>query len=45
VLTPPPLCLLTLDWLSELWSALDLTQERTASTLAAQAEWQAGRSL
>jgi hypothetical protein len=35
-----PLCLYTLDWLSELWSALHLTRERTASTLAAQAEWQ-----
>lgn len=35
-----PLCLYTLDWLSELWSALYLTQERTASTLGAQAEWQ-----
>jgi hypothetical protein len=35
-----PLCLYTLDWLSELWSALHLEQSRTASTLAAEAEWQ-----
>ncbi len=35
-----PLCLFTLDWLSELWSALYLSPHRTASTLAAQAEWQ-----
>ncbi len=34
------LCLYTLDWLSELWSALYLGSHRTASTLAAQAEWQ-----
>jgi hypothetical protein len=35
-----PLCLYTLDWLSELWSALYLQPQRTAGTLAAQAEWQ-----
>ncbi len=35
-----PLCLYTLDWLSELWSVLYLTPDRTASTLAGQAEWQ-----
>ncbi len=35
-----PLCLCTLDWLSELWSALYVGPERNASTLAAQAEWQ-----
>jgi len=35
-----PLCLYTLDWLSELWSALYLEPKRPASTLAAQAEWQ-----
>ena len=35
-----PVCLFTLDWLSELWSVLYLSPERTASTLAAQAEWQ-----
>jgi hypothetical protein len=35
-----PLCLYTLDWLSELWSALYLNPQRTSSTLAAQAEWQ-----
>ena len=34
------LCLYTLDWLSELWSLLYLAPERTAATLAAQAEWQ-----
>ncbi|MGH3217296.1 MAG: hypothetical protein ACRDPY_00965 [Streptosporangiaceae bacterium] len=34
------LCLYTLDWLSELWSYLYLTPERTGTTLAAQAEWQ-----
>jgi hypothetical protein len=34
-----PLCLYILDWLSELWSALHLTSERTAATLASQAEW------
>lgn len=35
-----PLCLYTLDWLSELWQVLYLTRRRTASTLAAQAEFQ-----
>lgn len=35
-----PLCLYTLDWLSELWSALYLNPERTPPTLGAQAEWQ-----
>jgi hypothetical protein len=34
------LCLYTLDWLSELWSFLYLDPERTAASLAAQAEWQ-----
>jgi hypothetical protein len=34
-----PLCLYTLDWLSELWSVLYLRPERTAGTLAGQAEW------
>jgi hypothetical protein len=36
-----PLCLYTLDWLSELWSALYLRPDRTSRALAAQAEWQA----
>jgi hypothetical protein len=35
-----PLCLYTLDWLSELWSVLYLQPSRTAGTLAGQAEWQ-----
>ncbi len=35
-----PLCLYTLDWLSELWSALYLQPRRDAGTLAGQAEWQ-----
>jgi len=35
-----PLCLYTLDWLSELWSALYLEPERSSHALAAQAEWQ-----
>ena len=35
-----PLCLYTLDWLSELWQVLYLTQRRTAATLAGQAEFQ-----
>jgi len=35
-----PLCLYTLDWLSELWSVLYLESGRSATTLAAQAEWQ-----
>jgi hypothetical protein len=34
-----PLCLYTLDWLSELWSVLYLAPTRTAGTLAGQAEW------
>jgi hypothetical protein len=34
-----PLCLHTLDWLSELWSVLYLRDKRSASTLAGQAEW------
>jgi hypothetical protein len=34
-----PLCLYILDWLSELWSVLYLRPERTARTLASQAEW------
>jgi hypothetical protein len=36
-----PLCLYTLDWLSELWSVLYLQPARTPATLAGQAEWQA----
>lgn len=35
-----PLCLYTLDWLSELWSVLYLQPCRTPGTLAGQAEWQ-----
>jgi hypothetical protein len=35
-----PLCLYGLDWLMELWSALDLTGKRGAAVLASQAEWQ-----
>jgi hypothetical protein len=35
-----PLCLYTLDWLSELWSALYISSSRSAGTLAGQAEWQ-----
>jgi hypothetical protein len=35
-----PICLYTLDWLSELWSVLYLGTNRTTSTLAAQGEWQ-----
>jgi hypothetical protein len=35
-----PLCLYTLDWLSELWSVLHLRPQRNDSTLASQAEWQ-----
>jgi hypothetical protein len=35
-----PLCLYTLDWLSELWSVLYLGAERSDAILAAQAEWQ-----
>jgi len=33
-----PLCLVQLDWLSELWSVLHLQPDRTARHLAAQAE-------
>jgi len=32
-------CLYTLDWLSELWSVLYLSQHRDDRTIAAQAEW------
>jgi hypothetical protein len=35
-----PLCLFTLDWLSELWSVLYLGTTRSDRILAAQAEWQ-----
>lgn len=35
-----PLCLFTLDWLSELHSVLYLQPDRSARLLAAQAEWQ-----
>lgn len=35
-----PLCLFTLDWLSELWSVLYLSTARSDRVLAAQAEWQ-----
>jgi hypothetical protein len=35
-----PLCLFTLDWLSELWSVLYLSAARSDRILAAQAEWQ-----
>jgi hypothetical protein len=35
-----PVCLYTLDWLSELWSVLYLTSRRTTGNLAGQAEWQ-----
>jgi hypothetical protein len=35
-----PLCLVTLDWLSELWSVLYLQDKRNASVLAGQAEFQ-----
>ena len=34
-----PLALMTLDWLSELWSVLYLTSRRSASVLSGQAEW------
>jgi hypothetical protein len=34
-----PLCLYILDWLSELWSVLYLTPDRTTGNLAGQAEW------
>jgi hypothetical protein len=35
-----PLCLFTLDWLSELWSVLYLQSARTGGGLSSQAEWQ-----
>jgi len=35
-----PLCLYMLDWLSELWSVLYLSSNRTSGTLTAQGEWQ-----
>jgi hypothetical protein len=35
-----PLCLYSLDWLSELWSCLYLRATRNPSVLAGQAEWQ-----
>jgi hypothetical protein len=35
-----PLCLYGLDWLMELWSILYLAPDRTAGTVASQAEWQ-----
>jgi hypothetical protein len=35
-----PLCLYGLDWLMELWSLLYLATDRTAGTIASQAEWQ-----
>jgi hypothetical protein len=35
-----PLCLYGLDWLMELWSLLYLPPDRTAGTIASQAEWQ-----
>jgi hypothetical protein len=35
-----PLCLYLLDWLSELWSVLYLSPDRSTSALAGQAEWQ-----
>jgi len=35
-----PLCVYTLDWLSELWSVLYLQPFRTTDILAGQAEWQ-----
>ena len=35
-----PLCLFTLDWLCELWSALYLRPRRSPGVLASQAEWQ-----
>lgn len=36
---PHPLCLYTLDRLSDLWSVLYLDPQRTGGTLGAQAEW------
>jgi hypothetical protein len=38
-----PLCLFTLDWLSELWSVLYLPATRSGGGLAGQAEWQTPR--
>jgi hypothetical protein len=35
-----PLCLYGLDWLMELWSILYMVPDRTAGTIASQAEWQ-----
>ncbi len=35
-----PLCMFTLDWLSELWSFLYLSPQRDGRALAAQGEWQ-----
>jgi hypothetical protein len=35
-----PLCLYGLDWLMELWSLLYLASDRTAGTIASQAEYQ-----
>ena len=35
-----PVCLYTLDWLSELWSVLYLNPDRNPAALVAQAEWQ-----
>ena len=35
-----PLCLYGLDWLMELWSALNLTPDRTTALLASQAQFQ-----
>jgi len=35
-----PLCLYTLDWLSELWTVLYLSSTRSLGMLSAQAEWQ-----
>lgn len=35
-----PICLYTLDWLSELWSVLYVSPDRDGRSLAAQGEWQ-----
>jgi len=35
-----PLCLFTLDWLSELWSVLYLQPSRSGGGLSSQGEWQ-----
>ena len=35
-----PICLMTLDWLSELWTVLYVRPPRTPGILASQAEWQ-----